>query len=294
MRLGISGDLLPADMRNFTADLAREIREMGFGGVFTRFRANDPFETPSLQCHEVQDRVRGEGLEIYMCTGYWQPLLHSDEGVRSRAARTLGEALRVAGALGASCVDTGPGSMHPGEPANPHASAWYPHPANWGELAESQLVKSLKEAIPAAEEHGVAIHLEGHQLATLRNAEVMAAVIDAVDSPMVKCDLDPANWITLDTVFDTTPAVERMFEVLGNRIGSAHAKDVEIENRLAVHIENVPAGDGRLDFRTFIKGLELLGPDTYLIIEGCPVEDTARVRKFLHDTASAVAVSILG
>jgi sugar phosphate isomerase/epimerase len=182
--------------------------------------------------------------------------------------------------------------MHPGDPANPHASAWFPHPDNWGERAESQLIKSLREAAPAAAEHGLAIHLEGHQVVTLRDAETMAAVIDAVGSPMVKCDLDPANWITLETVFDTTPAIEHMFEVLGDRVGSGHAKDVEIENRLAIHIDNVPAGDGRLDFQAFIKGLEALGPETYLIIEGCPVEDTERVRGFLVEQATEAGVTI--
>ncbi len=154
------------------------------------------------------------------------------------------------------------------------------------------MIKSLREAVAAAEEHGVAIHLEGHQLATLRNAEVMAAVIDAVDSPMLKCDLDPANWITLETVFDTTPAIEHMFEVLGDRVGSGHAKDVEIENRLAIHIDNVPAGDGRLDFQAYIKGLEALGPEIYLIIEACPVEDTERVRGFLVEQAIQAGVTI--
>ena len=285
MRFGVSGDIIPDDMRDLTPAVAARVRELGFTGIFSRFRANDPFETPDLLCHGVRDMLLGEGVEMVMCTGYWQRLIDPDEMSRRRAARTLAESLRVAGALGARCIDTGPGSMHPTGP-------WNPHPDNWAPWAVEQLVKSLREAAPAAEDSGVSINLEGHVLVTLSSPEVMAQVIDAVGSPMVKCDLDPVNWITLDTVFDTTPALMHMFAVPGDRIASAHAKDVEIWNRLVVHIDSVPAGEGRLDYRAFMQGLEALDSQFYLIIEGCPQEKLPKAKAFLDEQAALAGVKV--
>ena len=55
---------------------------------------------------------------MYQTTGYWQCLIHPDETERKKAVRTVQEALRVAGDIGARGIDTGPGSMNPTGPWN--------------------------------------------------------------------------------------------------------------------------------------------------------------------------------
>ena len=47
MRLGISGTLLPDDLRDLTPETARTLRSWGFTGVFTRLGGNDPLDPPS-------------------------------------------------------------------------------------------------------------------------------------------------------------------------------------------------------------------------------------------------------
>ena len=46
MRFGMNGCFLPDDMRDVTPALCRRVRALGFSGIFTRFKADDPHTTP--------------------------------------------------------------------------------------------------------------------------------------------------------------------------------------------------------------------------------------------------------
>jgi sugar phosphate isomerase/epimerase len=286
MRLGMSGCFLPADMNDLTPAMCQRVRELGFSGIFTRFRANDPHTTPKAQAQRVRDLLAGEGVRLFQATGYWQNMITPDERVRQESVRTVQAALRLAGWLGARGIDTGPGSMNPDGP-------WFPHPDNWTPSARRQLVKTLKECAPAAEDAGVYLSLEAHQLVTLQTPEITKEVLDEVDSPWVRCDYDSANWITLDTIYETGAALDHHFDVLGDHIVSCHGKDTWIENRLTVHIEAGCPGKGLLDFKTLFRRMEALSPDYPVISEGNRTEDLPFVSRFFHDTANELGIRIL-
>ncbi len=286
MRFGMSGCFLPEDMNDLTPEICRRVRGHGFTGIFTRFRHNDPHTTPIEQALRVREILAQERVHLFQVTGYWQNLVNPDEERRREAVGTLQAALRLAGALGARAIDTGPGSMN-------EAGPWTPHPSNWVFDSRRQLVKSLREAAPVAQEFGVLLSLEGHQLVTLESAEVMRDVIDEVDSPWVKCDFDSANWITLKTVFNTGPALESMFDTLGDRIVSCHAKDIWIENRLCVHLQDGCPGKGLMDFGTLFRRMEDLSPDYPVIVEGAVTEDLPAVGELFHRTASDLGIRVL-
>ena len=285
MRLGISGALLPDDVADLTPEMARTIREWGYTGIFTRLRANDPHQLPVAASQRFVDILADAGIEHVMATGYWQNLIHPDDAERTRAVETLCRALEFAAQLGARCIDTGPGSMNPRGP-------WTPHPDNWASWAEPNLVKSLKRASEVAATVGVYIHLEGHQFVTLRDAVVMARVIDAVGSPWVRVDMDPVNWITLDSYFRNGDAIDEMFDTLDTRVGSGHSKDITLWDRHTVHLDTVPTGQGEIDHGRYIHRLERLDPEMYLIVEGCSTAEAPGIRQFLADQAAEVGVTI--
>lgn len=285
MRFGMSGCFLPDDMDDMTPEICRRVRALGFSGIFTRFRRNHPLETARPRAERVRSLMADEGVRLYQATGFWQNLVTPDEAQRREAVRVLQAALRLAGWLGARGIDTGPGSMHPDGP-------WFPHPYNWTPAARQQLIKSLREAAPAAEDAGVYLSLEGHQLVTLESPEVTAEVIDAVGSPWVKSDYDSANWITRREVFDTGPALDRHFDILGDRIISCHAKDIWIENRLALHLQDGCPGKGLLDFRTLFRRMEALSPDYPVIAEGNSTEELPQVSALFHELARELGLSV--
>ena len=282
----MSGCFLPADMRDLTPEMCRRVRSLGFSGIFTRFRANSPHDTPHSVARAVRQLLADEGVRLYQATGYWQNLVTPDETARAEAVRTLQAALRLAGALGARGIDTGPGSMNPDGP-------WFPHPDNWTAGARRQLVRSLKECAKTAEDEGVYLSLEGHQLVTLESPEVTRDVLDEVGSQWVRSDYDSANWITLRTVFDTGAALNHAFDVLGRHIVSCHAKDIWVENRLAVHLQDGCPGKGHMDFTTLFRRMEALSPDYPVIAEGNSTEDLPAVSALFHRTAQELGIRVL-
>jgi len=286
MRLGMSGCFLPADMRDLTPVMCRRVRELGFSGIFTRFRANDPHTTPLSLAREVGGMLRDEGVRLFQTTGYWQNLVTPDEARRAEAVRTVQAALRLAQALGSRGIDTGPGSMNPEGP-------WFPHPDNWTPECRRQLVKSLKECAPAAEDCGVYLSLEGHQLVTLESAEVTRDILDEVGSRYVRSDFDSANWITRETVFNTGAALDHMFDVLGKHIVSCHAKDSWIENRLTLFLWDGCPGKGLMDFRTLFRRMEALNPDYPVIAEGNSTAELPEVARLFHETAAELGIRVL-
>lgn len=286
MRFGISGAYLPDDMNHLDAATLRRARAEGFSGIFTRFRANDPHSTPRAAAERVRALLEDENMRLFQVTGYWQNLITSDEAARAESVRTLQAALRLAGWLGARGIDTGPGSMNPD-------GVWYPHPYNWTAEARRQLVKSLKECAAAAQDAGVLLCIEGHQLVTVSSAAITAEILDEVDSDWVRSDYDSANWITLSEIFDTGAAVTRHFETLGRHIVSCHAKDIWVENKLAVHLQDGTPGRGNMDFRTLFRQMEALNPDYPVIVEGAPSEDMPEVGRLFHEIASELGIRVL-
>lgn len=286
MRFGMSGCFLPDDMRDITPEMCQRVRDLGFSGIFTRFRANDPHTTPRAAAQNVRDLLAGEGVRLYQTTGYWQNLVTSDETHRRESVKTVQAALRLAGWLGARGIDTGPGSMNPAGP-------WFPHPDNWTAQAQAQLVKSLKECAGAAEEAGVYLSLESHQLVTTATAEITREVMDAVGSPWVRVDYDSANWITLYEVYNTGAALDRHFDLLGEYIVSAHAKDIWAENRLAVHLQDGCVGKGNMDFKTLFRRIEALSPEYPIIAEGNSTAELPEVSRFFHATAQELGFTVL-
>ena len=286
MRFGLSGCFLPENMNELTPAICQRVRALGFTGIFTRFRQNDPHTTTKVEAQRVRDLLAGEGLLLFQVTGYWQRLVAVYENERREAVKTLQAALRLASWLGARGIDTGPGSMNTDGP-------WFPHPTNWTHQARQQLVKTLKDCKATAEDAGVYLSLEAHQLVTLQTPEITKEVLDEVGSHWIRCDYDSANWITLPEVYDTGKAVNHHFDVLGEHIVSCHAKDIWVENRLAVHLQDGCPGKGNMDFKTLFRRMEELSPDYPVIVEGATTDDLPAVSDLFHNLARELGIRVL-
>jgi sugar phosphate isomerase/epimerase len=286
MRIGMSGCFLPDDMDALTPEMCRHVRELGFSGIFTRFRCNNPNDTPKAKADRVRQVLADNGVRMYQATGFWQNLVTPDEAHRQESVKTLQAALRLAGWMGARGIDTGPGSLSPDGP-------WFPHPDNWTATSRRQLVKSLRECAKTAEDSGVYLSLEAHQLVVLESAEVTRDVLDQVNSPWVRNDYDSANWITRETVYHTADAVNHHFDVLGPHIVSCHAKDIWIENRLTLHLQDGCPGKGLMDFRTLFRRMEALSPEYPVIAEGNSTEELPQVSALFHGLAKELGIAVI-
>ncbi len=93
-------------------------------------------------------------------------------------------------------------------------------------------------------------------------------------------------------------AVDAMLAELGPRYHwTAHAKDVLIEPRLALHLEETVCGDGQLDWPAYLRCAERLGsPErpAAVLVEHMPAFLAPRGLQFLRAQAAAAGISIVG
>ena len=286
MRLGITG-WLPGDPAQITPAILSEIREAGFTGVGANLRvALDTISDDA--CSTLRGRFADSGLDVVEMGMYSTNLVHPDASVRAETIRSLQQAIRIAAKIGRPGVIAGGGSLNP-------KGMWFPHPGNYGEPAHERMVATLKEAVKAAEAEGIILGLECHAFTSLYSPEVARRTIDEVGSKSLKIHLDVVNWITWQTIYKTGEAIRHMFEVLApGYILGAHSKGIEIENRLAIHMNETPAGAETdvLDHVTYLKEMAKLPADTYLMIEHTPIDLIPRTRDFVLAKAKEAGVSI--
>lgn len=282
MRSGVVG-LMPADLREVTPATADRLRELGFTGVSCVMR--DPFAYTQADLARVRSVLADAGVRVAQANARYPDLIHPDAAQRAAGLRALRQACVAARWLEAETVYVRPGSLNP-------AGSWTPHPENTHPRTLARLVTSLKSAAAAAEDLGVVLALEGHVVSSLDTPERLREIFEAVGSPALRHNVDPVNMIGgLRDVYDTTAFLGRLFAVLGPSIVAAHAKDLRVENRLVLHLEECVIGEGLLDQETFLHLFEAACPDGYVMIEHLPDDKVPAAKRALDAAADRAGLS---
>jgi sugar phosphate isomerase/epimerase len=224
-----------------------------------------------LEDHDVlldggAERVRRilaeHGIGVSQTTGYRPNLVDADPGVRADALSRMRRAMAVASQLDAVMVNTGVGSHHSSFP-------YGPHPANHTPEAVDTLVANLRILCPEASDSGVLLSLEPHVMTTIGDVETISAVVEAVGHPVLRVNFDPVNLLgTLPEVFGSAAVIRAIGDRLGPVLApSAHVKDVRPAPALVIHLEEVPPGDGFVDWDAFFAVCRRFADGSALIVE---------------------------
>jgi sugar phosphate isomerase/epimerase len=83
-----------------------------------------------------------------------------------------------------------------------------------------------------------------------------------VGDERVGLHLDQMNMVDQDTYFRTTGLIARTFDLLADYVGSVHLKDVRWDwTHFFIRLDEVPIGDGVLDYDTYVRRLSQLDAD---------------------------------
>ena len=290
IELGIATPAVPRDPRALDDRFGKWARDLGVTVIGTHLGPT-PEDVAPLAA-EVRERMAGWGLRIVQATGYNPVLIGDNPDRRATDLERLTRAFEVARLLGSPMVLTGCGSYHP-------THHYGPHPRNHAPEARERIVEFLRLAAPCAEDHGVVLALECHMLTALDTPAHIRAVVDAVGSPSVTVNFDPVNLLDgVDAVYDSGARMEAMLAELGQRYHwTAHAKDVLIEPRLALHLEEAVCGDGQLDWPAYLRCAERLGTPEQpaaVLVEHMPAFLAPRGLQFLRDQAATTGITIVG
>jgi sugar phosphate isomerase/epimerase len=98
--------------------------------------------------------------------------------------------------------------------------------------------------------------------------EPIRSFLESVDHPAVRLHLDQMNMVGPDTYFHTTELINTTFDLLADYVAGVHFKDVLWDwTHWLLKLDEVPIGDGVLDYDTLLRRLLELDGDVVCFCE---------------------------
>ncbi len=284
MKLGVAG-YLPGNWRLIDRAATKRVREAGFLGA--SLFIDKPLEAEPGQIRKVKQAFADSDLEVAQANGWYEALVEPEDNKRLEGIKGLNALIRIGVEVGAPTTYVRPGGLNP-------LGHWYAHPDNHLPETFDRLIDSLKQVCANAEKEGMILAIEGHVLSILDTPHKVRLLLDAVNSKALKFNTDPVNFIgSVADAHDSTRIQNELFDLLGTDTVAGHAKDMAIQNRLVLHIEEVVLGSGSLNYELFLTRFETCCPDGYMLIEHLPDDLVPIARAALVEKASQIGISVI-
>lgn len=281
IRLTVHGGLRGAE-RSGLEKFAELIDRLGTRTVGVSVNVNWTEE----QVETIRQFLDDRQIRVGEAAWFYPGLAHPDSQIRDTAVAQHKKKIRYASILSAHCAGFAPGTCNP-----PDSNVWL-HRDNRSEETWQRFIQSTRELAEVAESCDVTLAAHPQITGPLYSIQRMRRLVDEVDSPRVKILLDPVNITTIDTYFDITGFINRMFDELGDDIVAVHAKDVTIYSvsdfgapwrQSIFHVNEEQIGKGILDYDAVLRRLDGLSGDPLLIIEHIQNDDeTILARHYLE------------
>lgn len=231
--------------------------------------------SPGLANH-IGGEFHRNGVRIAVLGCYINPI-HPDPEQRRIEINRFKEHLRYARDFGTGLVATETGSRTTYRDTNPDSyleKCW-------------DLVKSAFEEIAEeAEKWGVTAAIEpvfGH---TIHTSEHMQRLLEEIPSSHLGVLIDPCNMMDQPNAGNQEEFLGKAFELWGDRIVLAHAKDFRYDE--AGRKLTLPSGQGDLDYPLFLRMLKERKPWIDISMEGVTAgqapEAAAFMRQVIRDS----------
>ena len=273
MRLGIFA-------RTFARSSSEEVFDalVGYGLGETQFNmsAAGLSSMPEEIAPELADRIRvaadQRGITLVAVSGTFN-MIHPDIEVRRDGLRRLDVLAGACDRLGTSTITLCTGTRDPQD-------MWRRHPDNARPEAWRDLLATLQKALETAEKHDVTLAFEPETANVVDSAEKGRLLLDEMRSPRLKVVMDAANLFDVRDparrLSCSEEMLERAFELLGEDLVLAHAKDVKGSG------EVVAAGKGELDYGLYLEHLHEAGYGGPLVMHGLAEEEVGGSLAFLQ------------
>lgn len=197
--------------------------------------------------------------------GAWSNPLSPDPATRAAALDKCKAALLLAERIGARCCVNIAGSR---------GEKWDgPHPADLTDETFDLIVTTTQEIIDAVQPRHTVYALETMPWMYPDSLESYQQLIRAIARPGFGVHFDPVNLVNSpQRYFRNGDLIRACVTALGPQIRSVHVKDIQLANRLTVHLDEARPGQGGLDLRTLLRELHKLDPTLPIMLEHLPNE----------------------
>jgi len=160
---------------------------------------------------------------------------------------------------------------------------WHRHADNDLPDAWDDLVSSMQEALRIAEDHQVTLAFEPEIANVVDSAVKGRRLLDDMRSSYLRVVIDPANLFRSGKLSKMREILDEAFELLGDRIVIAHAKDLSQDGEAG----HEAAGTGRLDYDLYLSLLEKVNFDGPLILHSLSESQVEQSVVFLRQKLAA-------
>ena len=219
-----------------------------------------PERIPDGTIREILDAAAELNITMDSLTGTFN-MIDPDEGERERGIRQFRLQCEAAAALKIPVVSLCTGSKNPD-------SKWAWDDRNAGEEARNDLLRTTERILRFAEDTGTVLGVETEVTNVINTAEAARWYLDSFRSDRLKIIMDGANLLTEDNIGRMDEVFEEAFDLLGNDIVLAHAKDFKEQ---AVG-ELTAAGEGVVHWSVYFALLKKHGFDGPVHMHNLPEE----------------------
>ncbi|MBN1292787.1 MAG: sugar phosphate isomerase/epimerase [Candidatus Latescibacteria bacterium] len=266
-------------------DMVKRIRDAGYTSGNASIRRSIWFDATDSEVKELQAALAEYDVTFFdmHTTG---SNIHPDPEEREKVYRYTIDSCIAAEKTGCPMVTTHTGSAG-------YERAMSPHKDNWTRDTWKKSVQAMRTILKDTAGMKVALGVEATNMTAMNNPRAHLQLIEEIGDPRLKVCIDPVNMINLGTYFRNTELIGECFDLLGEHIIAAHAKDTYIlPNKMSAYITEVAPGKGILDYETYLVRLSRLSYPRTLLIEHIPDEEYPGAKKYIEDTAKKVNANI--
>jgi len=192
--------------------------------------------------------------------GAWSNPISLDQEKAKQARNYCAERLALADKIEARvCVNI----------AGSRGEVWDgPHELNLTEDTFAYIVDTVRSIIDEVKPTRAKYALEMMPWVYPNSADSYVKLLQAIDRPQFAVHFDPVNIInSVDTYYNSDVLIHDFIDKLGEHIVNVHAKDILLQPKLTMHLDEVVPGRGNLRYDVLLQRLDGLQRDIPVIIE---------------------------
>ena len=248
------------------SDIFRRINDDGLQLVHYNMTSSGlgafPEHVSEPRCREIVDSAHENDLRVIGLSATFN-MIHPDPSVRALGIRSFETLAAAAPRIGTRHLSLCTGTRNP-------TDRWAWHPDNAQPDAWRDLLRTLTELVPIAEQHDLVLGIEPETGNVVRTAHLARRLLDEVQSDRLQIILDPANLFdTATSVSEIDDLIVEAVTLLHEDITVAHAKDRSLDGRPCA------AGKGAVDFRFFVSQLKEMQFSGPLVLHGLEEDEVS-------------------
>ncbi|MFC1541107.1 sugar phosphate isomerase/epimerase family protein [Candidatus Latescibacterota bacterium] len=266
-------------------DVIKRIRDAGYTAA--EAPGNSMNNLTDSQIRELQAALKEHDVEFYTIH-VWTNLTHPDPETKERNIQSYITNIEAAERVGVKNI-----VMHTGgaDPKNQDR----PHPMNWSRELWEEAVANTKRIIAATPGSTINLGFEAVNSHNNNTPQSHVRLKEDVGSDRVKVTLDPANMFHPGVYFRSAELLNTCFDLIGEDIVCAHAKDISWTSMVPGLSEGSILGEGIMDYEVYLSHLSRMKYPRCLLIEHLRgAEAYEKSHAFVKETAKKIGVKIYG